>query len=260
MLLLAFAGLLFKLHYTGEISSYINMKYSLLSQAASVLFILLFLIQFNRIWAPRHVHSPETCELGHEDCDHDHGGTGWSLKTLLAYAIIGFPLITGYSMPSKTLDAAMASKKGTVLAKPVAHSEAEEHSEGLHADKIDEFEGLQTIVMTESDFVSYAETITMHPDRVAGKKIKISGFVYREPEMEREHLLISRFMISHCVADAGMIGFLTEWDNADLLEEDTWVELEGTLEVTQTYSHAMPIIKVENWKEIHTPAMPYVYP
>ncbi len=333
LILLAFAGLLFKLHYSGEIAKYINVKYSIWSQIASVMFVFLFFIQLERSWSHRqrahdHAHAeadgvddPHVCD--HAGCDHDHGFSGWSLKTAAAYAVIAFPLITGFLLPPKILDASVAAKKGTLLAQPKtgnesaadhqkttlpeplsdrtdamppngntgsnrtelnvkepnpdtltdnaaggeaadpSGTEAEERAgtwEDMYSEEIEKLTDLPSIDLNDQNFVSYTDTIHFFPEKFAGKRIKISGFVYKEPGMSEEQLVVARFIITHCVADAGVIGFLAKWNEAGRLQKDTWIEIQGTLGVT-TYDDAeMPVIQVDGWKKIQAPKDPYVYP
>lgn len=67
-------------------------------------------------------------------------------------------------------------------------------------------------------------------------------------------------MITHCLADASILGFLTEMDEAFELSEDTWIELEGELDITTYDGVQIPTIKITKWKTIEEPSEPYVYP
>lgn len=67
-------------------------------------------------------------------------------------------------------------------------------------------------------------------------------------------------MITHCLADASNLGFLTEMDEAFELSEDTWIELEGELDITTYDGVQIPTIKITKWKTIEEPSEPYVYP
>lgn len=73
-------------------------------------------------------------------------------------------------------------------------------------------------------------------------------------------MVISRFLITHCVADAGIVGFLSEFDEASALAEDTWIEATGILDVTTYNGAQLPLIKITDWKTIDQPEEPYLYP
>ncbi|WP_412895567.1 hypothetical protein [Bacillus sp. 1P02SD] len=44
------------------------------------------------------------------------------------------------------------------------------------------------------------------------------------------------------------------------MEEDTWLEVEGTLYVTTYNGVQIPSIRTTKWKIIEQPTEPYVYP
>ncbi|WP_391559578.1 TIGR03943 family putative permease subunit [Robertmurraya sp.] len=295
-ILLGFAGFIFKLHYTGDIGKYINTKYVGFSQVASVLLVFLFFIQLQRIWVPKeklHHHNHE-CDHGH-GCEHDHGfSSGWSMKPLFSYLILVIPLLTGFVLPAKTLDADMASKKGLLLSSPatgekssretstpipqeqisIMANDSTGNSQGsseqndtsivyfddLYDEKIKELMSQPIIKMTDKNFVSYSDTITLYPEKFKGKQIEMTGFVYKEEGMQSKELVVSRFIITHCVADAGVIGFLADMDDAKQLNKDTWIQIQGILDVGSYGDMEMPVIKVTSWKKVNAPADPYVYP
>ena len=116
LILLVFSTLLFKLHFTGEITKFINPKYEALSQIASIVFLILFFIQITRIWTVEE-HSHQYCDHEDHDCSHhhDHGDSPINMKKLISYLIIAVPLITGFLLPPKVLDASIADKKGAMI-------------------------------------------------------------------------------------------------------------------------------------------------
>jgi putative membrane protein len=292
-ILLAFSGLIFQLHLTGEIAKYINIKYAAFSQVASVLFMFLFFIQVRRIWTERRKHYHDCHQEG---CGHDHGlSSGWSWKTVVTYTILIIPLLTGFFLPAKTLDASIAAKKG-LMYRPSSTEQlpnelpateqgstgqiAADHNpsdddvdngnngtddslvyfDDLYKETIDELLKQDTISMKEEKFASYADAITLYPDLFKGKSIQLKGFVYKEEGMNKDELVVGRFIITHCIADAGLIGFMVKMDEAPGLESDTWIEIEGVLDMTKYGDFDMPVIKVSSWNTVNAPDDPYVYP
>jgi putative membrane protein len=298
IILLAFSAMLFMLHFSGDITKFINPKYVGLSQSASVLFLILFFIQITRIWTTKE-KSHHDCH--HEDhaCGHDHGDSSFNLKKLISYSIIIFPLITGFLLPAKVLDASIAYKKGgmAVLSNQKQASQEEQESSAdtseplddssqsgqdnltLDEDIIDsglanqeeiskeEFNQLiqklnqsPNIEMNDYVYASYYEEISKDINKYKGRQIELKGFVYKEDGFEQNQLVISRFLITHCVADASIIGFLSELPEASSLKEDTWIEANGVLDVTTYNGTELPIIKITNWKKTSEPKEPYLYP
>ncbi|QGQ46336.1 TIGR03943 family putative permease subunit [Metabacillus sediminilitoris] len=311
LILLAFTILIFHLHFTGDITKFINPKYVGLSQSASIIFLLLFFIQITRIWTNRENHH-DRCHHNHDDhnCEHhhDHGNTPFTVKKLFSYLIIISPLLSGFLLPAKILDAAIAEKKGGMAIltnqKQMAdaglnngssennnktgteeryvddNTEENEIDENLliheNADPNDleqntitkdEYEQLtqellqnSNIVMDEAMFATYYDEISMNIDKYKGKNIELTGFVYKEAGLKQEQLVISRYLISHCVADASIIGFLTELPEASSIKEDTWIKAKGILDVTTYNGTVLPYIKITNWEKVSEPKEPYLYP
>ncbi|PLR78506.1 TIGR03943 family protein [Bacillus sp. V3-13] len=269
VILAAFAIFFIKLHYTGEITKYINPKYELMSQIAAGVFIFFFFIQLFRAWehdSDKHAHCPP-------GCSHDHGYSDSLSKKLISYSIIIFPLITGYALSLSVLDSSIAAKKGTLLPEgsnetlpdtennddiPISNNNYLSKKE--YDEKMKKLDELDVIQMKEDIFASYYQSISSGPKAFSRKRIKLSGFVYKEEGFSSNQLVISRFIITHCIADAGIIGFLTEFEHASEYEQDTWVEIEGTLDVTTYNGVEIPIIKAENVEVIDEPADPYIYP
>lgn len=297
LILLAFSGMLFKLHFTGDITKFINPKYEGLSQSASVIFLLLFFIQITRIWTVKeqsHVH----CHHDDHVCGHDHGVSTFNSKKLISYIIIVVPLLTGFLLPAKVLDASIASKKGgmAVLSnqkespnedKKLSNSESNNEitNEATEDNAIDnnqvdpglienqkeiskeEFEQLiqkleqnPNIEMNDYVYNAYYEEISKDIDKFKGRKIELKGFVYKEEGLEQDQLVISRFLITHCVADASIIGFLSQFSEASSIEQDTWIEANGVLDTTTYNGMELPFIKITEWKKINEPKEPYLYP
>ena len=302
LILLVFSTLLFKLHFTGEITKFINPKYEALSQIASIVFLILFFIQITRIWTVEE-HSHQYCDHEDHDCSHhhDHGDSPFNMKKLISYLIIAVPLITGFLLPPKVLDASIADKKGAMMilsnqqqAPTEEESNINENSEkrteennlngeeeslvdGNHTEPIgvenqqemstEEYERLKqklvqspTIELNDSVFAAYYDEINKDIHKYKGREIQLKGFVYKEDGLEQDRLVISRFLITHCVADASIIGFLSELPEESSLEEDSWIEANGVLDISTYNGTELPFIKITNWKIISEPKEPYLYP
>ncbi|MFC4356240.1 TIGR03943 family putative permease subunit [Chryseomicrobium palamuruense] len=285
-----FALFFIMLHTTGDITKYINPKYDYISKIAASIFIILFLIQLFRILQKKQRHH-HICSSG---CDHDHnhGNGHLNLARIIGLCVMVFPLVTGFAFGPATLNSSIAANKGAFFSKvdqsndntndnqsltENAESLAEKENIDIYADENiplpnnniltdDEYkEKLKTlesgtIQMSEDMFSSFYGAINETPANYNGRSIKISGFVFRDEGFNSNQLVVSRFMITHCIADASILGFLTEFEETNMFPEDTWLEIEGVLDTTNFDGFEMPIIKATNWKVINEPDEPYVYP
>ncbi|MFS0775322.1 TIGR03943 family protein [Neobacillus sp. 3P2-tot-E-2] len=291
-ILLAFSVMLFKLHFTGEMTKFINPKYEGLSQSASILFLILFIIQTTRIWTVKDNSHHHHCHDDSHDhnCSHDHGDSPFNTKKLIAYLVIVFPLVTGFLLPAKVLDASIADKKGGLAVLPNQRAEKKQEQEALpnnnqqedpvineglvdlsriednvytneeYQQLINQLEQSSTIEMNDNVFSTYYEEMNMDLDKYKGREINLKGFVYKEDGLEKNQLVLARFLITHCVADAGIIGFISELPDALSLEVNTWIEAKGVLDTTNFNGTDLPIIKITKWKKINEPKEPYLYP
>lgn len=291
VILAAFTIYLIGLHFKGDIDKYINPKYTLMSMIGSGIFIVLFVIQLFRIWE-NHSEDDGCCCSSGCNHDHSHGETDKWTKKFISYCVLAFPLITGFAFTPAILDSSIAANKGTILPKlkgegdgrdavldeeerqsdiePVEPELGYEHTEGLPNDnffseeeydeRMSKLETTDSIDMKDDIYASYLEEIMMEPAKFAGRNIKVKGFVYKEDGLAADQLVISRFLITHCIADASVVGILAQHEEADKLESDTWLEIEGTLEVAAYNGEEMPLIKAEKVNQISVPAEPYIYP
>ncbi|OMP65701.1 TIGR03943 family putative permease subunit [Domibacillus epiphyticus] len=271
VVLIAFSLFLAHIHFNGDIAKYINPKYGILSQSAAVLFFCLFFIQFFRIWGREHKHN----EHFHHGCQHERHDS--ALKKVVSYSILLFPLITGFVLPPKTLDASIAAQKGTVLTGNAAasqevmigaslsdHEQVAVDRKEIGKDEYDktlkDLNNAEIIYLKDEVFETYYSQINANPEKYRGRTVKMTGFVYKEDGFQSNQLALTRFLVTHCIADASSIGFLTELDGAAKLDQDTWLEVEGKLEVTNYEGSIMPLLKVTSWNTITEPEDPYVYP
>lgn len=201
-------------------------------------------------------------------------------------------------MPAKTLDASIAEKKGGLAIlgnqkQEVNSSEISDESdfdledysfeeeleevEELEHDlsaieeveeiSNEEFEQLKkdlysapAIKMDDKVFSLYYEEISKDIDKFIGREIEFQGFIYKEEGLASNQLVISRFLITHCVADASMIGFLSEVEEAPELYDNMWIRVSGVIDKAAYNGTELPLIKIKEWKEIEEPFIPYLYP
>lgn len=316
MILLGFSIMIYSMHYTDKIYLFINPKYLLLSQAAAFLFLILFFIQITRVWTIKGVDDHASCSHGDQCCSnvdhehhHDHGTTPFSAKKLISYFIIVLPLLTGFMLPAKVLDSAVADKKGAMLSiagssksgqsSPGTNETAEQADspgtsdegqqpeednsqanqdtdltegtgtgtgyENLMTDeeynkKMKELKTGSTILFNDSIYSSYYEAISSDIDKFQGRKVSLNGFVYKEEGFSEDQLVVSRFLVTHCVADASIIGFLSEFPDAATIEKDTWIKIEGVIETGSYMDTPIPLVKVTKWEISEEPEVPYLYP
>ncbi|MFC3770281.1 TIGR03943 family putative permease subunit [Paenibacillus sp. GCM10012303] len=116
------------------------------------------------------------------------------------------------------------------------------------------------ITVPEELYIETLTTLDLYADQFTDKKVKLSGFVYRDETMNERQFVIARFSIQCCSADAAPFGVLVESDKANLYAADQWVELTGTIGKTTFGGSELMVIQAAQLSKIEAPKEQYVYP
>nr|WP_245247282.1 MULTISPECIES: TIGR03943 family protein [unclassified Paenibacillus] len=116
------------------------------------------------------------------------------------------------------------------------------------------------IQIKEEIFIETLTSVDLYLDRFIGKKLEMTGFVYRQEEMKTNQFVVGRFSIQCCSADAAPFGVLAEYDRAPTLADDSWVTVTGTIGKTTYNDIEIMVLKVEKIIKAEPSKNPYVYP
>lgn len=271
-ILLGFGFYMMFLHISGDISKYINMKYSYLSFSAMIASFLLAIIQLIMVFR-------DEDETSHEHAGHTHSGENTIWKKFFVYALLAYPLVVGFLFPVATLDSTIVSAKGFHFPKnnaagddPYAANQFLRPDTSGYFGKTDYEKMMEKekaliihqnpIVVTDENYLMTMEILYNYPGEFTGKKIKFTGFVYNDPVTKSGNLFLFRFGIIHCVADSGVFGMLVKMpEGTEKLANDTWISVSG--EITQDYyapfKMNIPSLEVDNYMKIDKPKEVYVY-
>jgi len=114
----------------------------------------------------------------------------------------------------------------------------------------------------ERSLLDWVRTLNVYPepDAYTGQKVKVQGFVIHPPELPPEYMLLSRFVITCCAADAYPVGLpvkLTQ--NRQAYSPDTWLEVEGKMTTENLGGKRQLTIQASSLKQIPEPKNPYDY-
>ncbi len=128
-------------------------------------------------------------------------------------------------------------------------------------DSSDEFQIKNgTIVVDSENYVTWMEEIYNNLDQYEGKKIQVTGFVYKDNQFGENEFVSARMLMVCCAADMQTIGFLCKYEGASELTSDTWIKVSGTIEKGEFEGSEMTVIAVNQIESIETPENEYVYP
>ncbi|MGD6817001.1 TIGR03943 family putative permease subunit [Metabacillus sp. 84] len=131
--------------------------------------------------------------------------------------------------------------------------------EKAYSKKEKEMRKQELLSFKDDDFIQMTNILDENPQMYKGKKVKLKGFVYREPGFSDHQLAIARFGISCCVADATVYGMIGEYEEAEKFKKDEWIEVEGILSHADFNGKELPVISITNIQKIKQPDTPYVY-
>ena len=167
---------------------------------------------------------------------------GWSTALLLGAAILGL-LLSPRAFASQTaIDRGINDTVTLTRVKPQAFR-----------------------VATNSDdktLVDWVRTLAVYPepDAYAGQKAKVQGFVVYPKELPQDYLLLSRFVITCCAADAYPVSLPVKLSQSrDTYKPDTWLEIEGQMMTADLAGKRQLAIAAKTLKPIPEPKNPYDY-
>ncbi|WP_096199640.1 TIGR03943 family putative permease subunit [Bacillus sp. FJAT-45350] len=246
-LILALLSLvIFYLHYTNQIGLFLNPEYLLFTEIASVLFLFLFFIQVSTIWTKEGAEHDWACQLF--GCSHETSkGISSFINNIIMYGTLALPVIIGLFFVPTVLDSSIAEKR-TIIPKM---EEIENVSATLDRE--------EQITITDDTFAEITGNILQDPESYNGYTVQLSGMLHKAQGLTDTQYILSRFQVTHCVADATVINLIVEFDeHPHFHEHDSWVRIIGEIRVIKTEEKVIPIIQVLQWEKIEMPDNPYV--
>ncbi|NET04060.1 MAG: TIGR03943 family protein [Symploca sp. SIO2B6] len=114
----------------------------------------------------------------------------------------------------------------------------------------------------ERSLIEWVRTLYVYPepDAYTGQSVKVQGFVVHPPNLPPQYLLISRFVITCCAADAYPVGLVVKLDqDRQAYPPDTWLEVKGQM-ITETLDGKRQLaIAANSLEKISEPKNPYYY-
>jgi uncharacterized repeat protein (TIGR03943 family) len=97
-------------------------------------------------------------------------------------------------------------------------------------------------------------------EALAGTRVVVEGQVFRDAQWSADRLMLFRFVIQCCAADAQPIGALVIHPEAGAVPVDAWVRVAGTLRAGTLDGSEQVVIEAESLERIEAPANRYLYP
>jgi len=284
--LLIYSGYIHHLVLSGYLFHYVAPRMEVYVKLASIGLIMAAGAQ---VWMA--LGGNRSKRLSCECCEPDPAAGGFRSSTLL-YALLLLPIVYGFLLPNGMTGSELAGVKGFSLSGPSGSSAptvasgnassdsagnpgARKAAQGSGADVQDDFAAdgynedfaklakrlyaKSTIVVPEEGYLEVLRSIDLYLDRFVGKRLTVSGFVYREKGMQPNEFAVTRLVMSCCAADASSYGVLVRMPNAADLLQDTWITVSGAIGKGSFAGTPIMTLNADSVKRAAAPANPYVY-
>ncbi|MEM7770851.1 MAG: TIGR03943 family protein [Cyanobacteria bacterium P01_E01_bin.6] len=108
--------------------------------------------------------------------------------------------------------------------------------------------------------LDWIRTINVYPepDAYTGDPVKVEGFVVYPPELPNDYLMISRFIITCCAADAYPVGLPVKVQgDRTQFPQDSWFRVHGAMTTEVVNEQRQLVIVSDSLEAIPTPRNPY---
>lgn len=174
--------------------------------------------------------------------------TNINTATSITLLVLTLPVIIGISTPAQPLSSSTLDNRGISLTATFG-------SEKTSSQNFEVIEEDRTIL----DWLKFANS-NDDPAVYIGQQANVIGFVYHSEYLNEDQFMITRFVVTCCVADALAIGLPVQTIEGMDLPENTWVHVQGTFDNINIGDETVPLIKAASIEIIAAPEQPYLYP
>ncbi|HBB35409.1 MAG TPA: TIGR03943 family protein [Cyanobacteria bacterium UBA8803] len=240
--LAAWGVLLITYWLNGKLSLLIHPNYFLLVMSTGIVLLILAALKGFQLISQLRSRSSGPITLVPMGQHMSWFPPGWSSGLLIITAILGL-LIEPKVFTSQT-----AIQRGVTESLAITRSQPQSFRSASKPEERSLIEWIRTL------------NVYPEPDAYKGQKVNVQGFIVYPPNLPSQYLLITRFVITCCAADAYPVSLPVKLKgNRNAYKPDTWIEVQGQM-ITETLNNKRQLtIEANSIKEIPEPANPYNY-
>ena len=232
--------------WSGQITWYINTRFLPLTLLGTVGLLVLARALFVERARPLDALHDQSSGHAHTDgADEPRSATAaaspWGLLVFL------LPLVIGLVVPHRPLGSEALANRGLSAFAPLRAGGAQP---------------LQlTLAPSERTILDWMRAFNLAEDPSAeeGLPADVVGFAYHDPRLPARQVLLGRFALTCCVADAMAIGLIVEGAGLDQMVDNAWYRVQGPIYLASLDGQPIPLIRAEKVQEVPMPEQPYLY-
>jgi len=231
--------------WSGQITWYINTRFLPLTLLGTVgLLVLARALFVDREQPLDGLHDDAQVHTDGEGEWHGRpaGASPWGLLVFL------LPLVIGLVVPHRPLGSEALANRGLSAIAPLR---AGGSNQPLQL-------ALAPSERTILDWIR-AFNLAEDPSVEEGLPADVVGFAYHDPRLPAGQVLLGRFALTCCVADAMAIGLIVEGDDLGQMVDNAWYRVQGTIHLASLDGQPIPLIRAEQVEEVPMPEQPYLY-
>ncbi|MBU3129297.1 TIGR03943 family protein [Clostridium tagluense] len=162
----------------------------------------------------------------------------------------------------KNVEKIVVTKQNNISDNNIIDTTKTTDTTNINASKVDKALKMEdnTIIINDNNFVKWVQEISYNMNKYEGKKIELTGFVFKDKAFKINEFVPARFMMSCCAADLQPVGLLCHYDKAKDLKQDTWILVKGKVEIIDYKGERIAIIVAQSIANAEKPKNQYVYP
>ena len=111
--------------------------------------------------------------------------------------------------------------------------------------------------ISPENYTNILKEVHENIDTYIGQKISFTGYVYRVSDLKSNQFILARDMQIDNTNQTVVVGFLTEYDDAENLSDNTWITVTGEIKKGYYYCD-IPVIQVTSIENAEIPENPIV--
>ena len=238
--LLAWGVMLLKYWLTGKLNVLLHPDYMWLSNSAGVILLLLGSLKGWQLVT--RLRRPSIQNLSSQTQHTTLLPPNWSSAILLSVAVFGL-IYTPKAFASDT-----ALQRGITDTLTATRSQPQRF--------------VRNAAPEERTIIDWVRTLNVYPepDAYTAQRAKVTGFVIHPPNWPDNYLMISRFVLTCCAADAYPVGLPVKLSGSrSSYPPDIWLDIEGAMGTETLDERRQLVIEPTSLEQISEPDNPYEY-